>query len=116
VRRTYLYLAAISIVANAAAGQQTTHSPGPTTFAPVLLVLLYLTTARRNWLAWLLLETITATVGIVCAFGTISSTTVAGVLALATTAAVIPLEPGRPARGRLSEGSPSDNGVTSSTT
>lgn len=110
MRRAYVYLAAILIVVNAATGQQTTQSPGPRNTAPVLLVLLYLTTVRRSWIAWLLLEAATATLGIICAFGTPSSTTVAGVLALGTTAAVFPLEPSRRQSSRT-DGSSSDGGL-----
>jgi hypothetical protein len=95
VKRASIYAAVALIVANAATGELTTQSAGPRNLAPVLLVLVYLTAARRSWLAWLLLETITGTLGIVCALGTVSPTTVAGVLALATTAVVFPLEPGR---------------------
>jgi len=107
VKRACVYLAVGLIVANAATGQETMQSQGPRNVAPVLLGLLYLTTARRSWLAWLLLETITGTLGIVSTFGNPSSSTIAGVLALATTAVVFPLEPGKRRAERL-KGSPAD--------
>lgn len=108
-----MYLAVIVIVVNGLTGQQTTRASAVAQSAPLFLALLYLATARRSWLAWLLLATVTATVGILMAPGVIENKTsnwVAGMLYLATTAAVIPLEPGK-GRGRRRKASPTDGSL-----
>jgi hypothetical protein len=100
VNRRLVYLSAILIAINAATAPETMGPQGAVPLMLALGVLLYLTASRRNWLAWLLLESITATVGIVTigAIADGSITAIAGALFLTTTAAVFPLEPGRATR------------------
>ena len=100
VSRRRVYIAAALIAMNAATAPQTTGSAGSAALAVVLGALLYLTASRRSWFAWLLLETITATFGVVTIGAVVhgSAIAVAGALLLAITATVYPLEPGRTTR------------------